>query len=161
MRQAWAVDQGGSTNQGKIVAKLPPGLCQPLLSIEAGVWKDWAQSCQKTLEYWWTINWMSQQCSLAVQKANCILCCIKDAWPAGWRRLSSPFCSALVRLHLEYCVHMWSPQDRRDMLLLECIWRRVTSDSRDGTPPLQGLAESAGAVQLGEEKAPGRPGSSL
>ena len=35
------------------------------------------------------------------------------------------------------------------------------SDPRDGTPLLQGQAERAGAVQLGEEKAPGVPDSSL
>jgi len=31
------------------------------------------------------------------------------------------------------------------------------NDPRDGTPPLQGQTERAGAVQPGERKAPGRP----
>ena len=35
------------------------------------------------------------------------------------------------------------------------------NDPRDGTPPLQGQAERTGAVQPGEEKAPGKPESSL
>ena len=42
------------------------------------------------------------------------------------------------------------------MNLLEHIQRRATkNDTRDGTPPLGGQAERAGAVQPGEEKAPG------
>ena len=35
------------------------------------------------------------------------------------------------------------------------------NDPRDGTPPLQGQAERTGAVQPGEEKALGKPESSL
>jgi len=31
-----------------------------------------------------------------------------------------------MKPHLEYCVHMWSPQYRRDMDLLECVQRRAT-----------------------------------
>jgi len=62
-----------------------------------------------------------------------------------------------MRLHMEYCVQMWSPQYRRDMELLECI----KNDARDGTPLLQGQAGRAGAVQPGTEKAVGRLESSL
>ena len=32
----------------------------------------------------------------------------------------------LLKPHLEYCIHMWSPQYRRDTDLLECIQRRAT-----------------------------------
>ena len=42
------------------------------------------------------------------------------------REVILPFSSALVRIHLEYCVPMWSPQYRRVVALLERIQRRVT-----------------------------------
>lgn len=39
---------------------------------------------------------------------------------------SSEFCcliihfySTLVKLHLEYCVHLWGPQDKKDVNMLE------------------------------------------
>ena len=37
-----------------------------------------------------------------------------------------PLYSVLVRLHLQYCVQMWSSQYRSVMDLLECIQRRTT-----------------------------------
>ena len=63
------------------------------------------------------------------QKANCILGCIKRNMANSSREVISPFYSALVRHHLEYCVQMWSPQHRRDMDLLEQVQRRATKMS--------------------------------
>ena len=61
---------------------------------------------------------MNQQCAFTAQKANCILGCIKHSLASRAREVILPLCSALVRPH-QYCVQMWSPQQRRDVNPLE------------------------------------------
>ncbi|GAB0190240.1 hypothetical protein GRJ2_001489300 [Grus japonensis] len=69
---------------------------------------------------------MSWQCALAAQKANRVLGCIKRSVTSRSRDVILPLYSTLVRPHLEYCIHLWGPQYRRDMELLERVQRRAT-----------------------------------
>ncbi|GAB0208079.1 hypothetical protein GRJ2_003273600 [Grus japonensis] len=70
---------------------------------------------------------MSQQCTLAAQKSNRVLGCIKRGVTSRSREVILPLYSALMRPHLEYCIQLsGGPQYRRDMELLERVQRRAT-----------------------------------
>jgi len=79
---------------------------------------------------------MSQQCALTAQKANRILGCIKSSLASRSKEGILPLCSALVRPHLESRVQLWSHRHRKDMGLLEWVWRRPKKVQKPGAPVL-------------------------
>lgn len=62
----------------------------------------------------------------AVWKASCILGCFKREVANRAREVVVPFCTALVRPRLKYCIQAWAPQHKKNVDLLEWVEKRAT-----------------------------------
>jgi len=60
----------------------------------------------------------------AAQKVDCIVGCIKRSVATSSREVILSLCSIPMRPHLECCIQVWGPWHKRDMDLLECVYRR-------------------------------------
>ena len=69
---------------------------------------------------------VGMQVQQAVKKANGMLAFITRGFQYRSKEVLLQLYRALVRPHLEYCVQFWSPNLRKDILVIEAVQRRFT-----------------------------------
>ena len=69
---------------------------------------------------------VSEQCRIAASKGNQVLGTIRRNITYKEKSLIVPLYKAIVRPHLEYCIHAWNPHLRKDIDMFEKIQRRAT-----------------------------------
>jgi len=145
------------------VQGLAPRSLQPMLSVQAGGCKDGAQTCWKGPGC--TVEWQARH-----EPAVCPHSSESQLYPGLQQKqhgqqnkggAPAPLLCTDKTSPGVLCPGVESLVQERSGSVRAWPEERHKDDLRGGTPPLQRQAGRFGAVQPGEEKAPGRPNSSI
>lgn len=93
-------------------------------------------------------------CSLAANRANCILRCITHSIANQSEKVILLLHLVLVQTHLEYCVLVSAiPSYKKEVKVLECLQKRAAKLLKCLEYVLQREAEDSWIVQSGEKEA--------